>query len=62
VGGCKRERAGRGESGKGADEHGGTVGSGQRGWGQTQCLGDLGGGIKALPGGEGGEGEMWREI
>jgi hypothetical protein len=27
-----------------------------------QWLGDLGGGIKAVPGEEGGEGEMWREI
>jgi hypothetical protein len=41
VGGCKRERAGRGERGKGADEHGGTAGSRQRGWGRTQWLGDL---------------------
>jgi hypothetical protein len=35
---------------------------GNEGWGQTQWLGDLGSGIKAVPGEEGGEGEMWREI
>jgi hypothetical protein len=62
VGGCKREWAGRGESGKGADEHGGTTWPRQQGWGRTQWLGDLGGGIKALLGEEGGEGEMWRKI
>jgi hypothetical protein len=35
---------------------------GNDGWGRTQWLGDLGGGIKAVLGEEGGEGKMWREI